>query len=290
MAQLKVLTSDFRLVSPYTCEMYRYEDENKYDEIIRSGNKNKNTTEAEKVSQTVRFDYAGLLPAGATITSAKVCATLSASTYGDEVSTVNGVHADPGNVEIAVSLPDNLAPVDVIFTFQSKNPGHIHEYEGVYKSKDVTLYHWSEEVEAEEEANPGTHAIYCWEYMWDVNHEGERKYTGVYLLIEYNPALDFSGWTDDPLVVGETFVKAVHMTELQQWAAVLSEYADNGTPTFTEAVPGETSLALWLSQVQEIRSVLDVVSPNHEAWIDVSVNCPRADVMTQLRKIIVAAM
>ena len=168
------------------------------------------------------------------------------------------------------------------FTFQSKNPGHRHEYEGVYDSREFGSY---DDYDGSDDS-----AEYYWAYRWNVNHEGTRKYTNVCLLIEYNPAMDFSGWTDDPLVVGETFVKAVHMTELQQWTAVLSEYADNGTPTFTEAVPGETSLALWLSQVQEIRSVLDVVSPNHEAWIDVSVNCPRADVMTQLRKIIVAAM
>ena len=121
-------------------------------------------------------------------------------------------------------------------------------------------------------------------------HASSQHYSDVYLLIEYNQPIEFSGWTDDPICAGETHVKAVHMTELQQWTAILSEYANNGTPSFTEAVSGETSLALWLSQVQEIRAVLDVVSPAHEAWIDVSVNCPRADVMTQLRNIIVSAM
>lgn len=287
MAQLKVSTSDFTLTSPYICKMYRVEDYNRYREIILSMSSNQGVTVADKVSQIVRFDYAGLLPAGATIKSAKLYATLTASTYGDVVSTINGVHADPGNFEIEVSLGDNLAPIDVNFTFQSKNPEHKHEFEGEYHWMNSDMYTVDEDAE---DANPGSQAFYYYEYRWNVDHEGSRKYKDVYLLIDYDPALDFSGWTDDPLVVGETFVKAVHMTELQQWTAVLSEYADNGTPTFTEAVPGETSLARWLSQVLEIRAVLDVISPNHETWIDVSVNCPRADVMTQLRKIIVAAM
>lgn len=272
MAQLKVPISDFHITSPYRCITTVETLHEPNHQYMISQNIYAESKPATKVTVEKTFNFA--LPNGASVKSAKVCVDSMSSTYGAEVSTINGVSVGvKSGVSVDVAIGNADTSITIPFVFQSNSPAHDHFTD-----------------------NSGTwlgNSFWVVDYLYNQiakDHEGVLQYSGVYLLIDYDPALEFSGWTDDPLVVGETFVKAVHMTELQQWTAVLSEYADNGTPTFTEAVPGETSLALWLSQVQEIRAVLDVVSPNHEAWIDVSVNCPRADVMTQIRKIIVAAM
>lgn len=273
MAQLKIPVDDFALVCRFTCEtteVYKYPDESA-DEAdfidTQYGVKTAPTTNGKTV--TFALDY----PQGATITSAKVYATLGAPLYGAKTSTINGVSVGVNQtVSVDVEIADGAASVDVPFRFLCNTPSHAH---------DTGSSEWADSV-----SSSGLYEYHRWYF----DHASSLNYTDVYLLIEYTPAIEFSGWTDDPLVIGETYVKAVHMTEIQQWTTVLSEYANNGTPTFTVAVPGETSLALWLSQVQEIRAVLDVISPDHEEWIDVSVNCPRADVMTQIREIIVAAM
>lgn len=271
MAQLRIPVDDFNLVCRFTCltQVIYDTDENggtgAYMDT-RYGIK----TAPETASKTVTFGVN--LPNGAMIKSAQVHAKIGSPLYGADTSKINGVSAGVANtVAIDVDIADGATTVDVPFQFLCHTPSHAHENAGF--ADNIT-------------SSPSGLQYHNFYY----SHESSLEYKDVYLLIEYTPSIEFTGWTDDPLVLGETFVKAVHMTELQQWTAVLSEYADNGTPTFTEAVPGETSLSQWLSQVQEIRAVLDVISPNHEAWIDVRSNCPRADVMTQLREIIVAAI
>lgn len=270
MAQLKIPADNFNLMCYFTCRTFdKYEPDAGGETATYLGRFHTKLNTPETASADIRFNVD--VPSGATITSAKVCATLSSPLYGANTCTINGVSVSTGNrVEVDVTIPDDATSLNVPCRFLCNNPSHTHD--------------------------PGSETPFIftsggYEYHnWYYDHESRLDYTDVCLLIEYTPAIEFAGWTDDPLVVGETHVKAVHMTELQEWAAVLSEYADNGTPTFTPAVPGETSLALWLTQVQEIRAVLDIVSPNHDAWIDVAVNCPRADVMEQIRAVIVAAM
>ena len=223
----------------------------------------------ETVSKNVSFGIE--LPNGATIKSAKVYATLGSPLFGADTSKINGVSVGTGGtVSVDVDISDGSTSVNVPFVFLCNKPSHQHERKWI-PDQVITV---------------GDQ----YQYNYYFEHESSLEYTDVYLLIDYTPAIEFAGWTDDPLTVGETYVKAVHMTELQQWTAVLSENANNGTPTFTPAVPGETSLALWLSQVQEIRAVLDVVIPTHDAWIAVTENRPRADVIEQIRAVIVSAM
>lgn len=271
MAHLKIAVDDFHLVSTYTChtQVYTSYNEDRTEEMSQAKDTTTSTPTTATANKTFVFD----LPSGSTIVSARVCVDkIGSSAYGAAVSTINGVSVGTGqSASVDVTIESGETSITIPFKFQSNAVEHDHFALGT-GSWSSTWYN-----------NVLKNDIYA-------NHEGSLSYSGVYLLIEYKPAIEFSGWTDDPLVIGETYVKAVHMIELQQWTALLSEYANNGTPTFTEAVPGETSLALWLSQVQEIRAVLDVISPSHEAWIDVNVNCPRVDVMTQLRNIIVAAM
>lgn len=273
MAQLKIPVDNFTLRSKFTCfttQVYKYPYPNSYEGTpTHTGTDYGIHSAASLITKTVTFSLD--VPQGAVITGAKVYATLGSAPYGASTCTINGETVSHNNtVCVDVAIADGASSVDVAFRYKCVEHSTEHSVSGF----------------ADRLSQSGQYEYRTYYF----EHSSNLEYTDVYLLVDYKPALEFGGWTDDPLVVGETFVKAVHMTEIQQWAAVLSEYADNGTPTFTEAVPGETSLALWLSQVQEIRAVLDVVSPNHEAWIDVSVNCPRADVMTQLREIIVAAM
>ena len=102
----------------------------------------------------------------------------------------------------------------------------------------------------------------------------------------------FGAWTDDPLVAGETPIKALHMQELQSRVNTLYAFYGLGTYNFTTITAGTTSLAGWTTHVNQIRAAIEDVcnasGKTHESWILFSVNCPRADVMQQLRRVILA--
>ena len=102
----------------------------------------------------------------------------------------------------------------------------------------------------------------------------------------------FGAWTDDPLVAGETPIKALHMQELQSRVNTLYAFYGLGTYNFTTITAGTTSLAGWTTHVNQIRAAIEEVcnasGKTHESWIPFSVNCPRADVMQQLRRVILA--
>ena len=273
MAQLKVSIDDFYVHSYYTCTTLAktvYADSTHTTVESQSTTTTTTTPTLGWVNKTFNF----ALPNGATIKSAKVCVdNVGYSTVGTAYAAINDVQVSEGNAAaVDVTINDGDTSVTISFAFRSRAVSHDHFAlgTGIWKQG-----YW--------EGNTLFNPV-------EMEHTTTMDYRGVYLLIEYTPAVEFTGWTDDPLTAGETYVKAVHMSEMQEWTALLSEYANNGTPTFTPAVPGETSLALWLTQVQEIRAVLDVISPEHDAWIEVAVNCPRADVMEQIRAVIVAAM
>ena len=76
------------------------------------------------------------------------------------------------------------------------------------------------------------------------------------------------------------------MTELQECVSVLCEFYGVATPSFQTVVSGETSLAGWLAHIREIRTAVDALHIQHDAWIAIDKNCPRADVVTQIREII----
>ena len=102
----------------------------------------------------------------------------------------------------------------------------------------------------------------------------------------------FGAWTDDPLVAGETPIKALHMQELQSRVNTLYAFYGLGTYNFTTITAGTTSLAGWTTHINQIRTAIENVcsasGKTHENWIPFSVNCPRADVMQQLRRVILA--
>lgn len=92
-----------------------------------------------------------------------------------------------------------------------------------------------------------------------------------------------AGFADTPLVVGETPVKALHMLELQERVNTLRSFY--GLSAYAFSSIENDGLAGWTKHVSEIRAALDEVSASHEAWIVFSVNCPRADVIEQLRAV-----
>ena len=93
-------------------------------------------------------------------------------------------------------------------------------------------------------------------------------------------------FTDEALISGKTYIKAVHMTELQNLAEVSCNCHKVAAPSFTDIIAGETSLAGWTSHVEEIRNAIDTPGRNHDMWIEINVNCPRADVIQQLRDVL----
>ena len=99
-------------------------------------------------------------------------------------------------------------------------------------------------------------------------------------------ALD--GFTDSPLVAGQTPVKALHMRELQDRANTLRGFYGLSAYNFTTITSGTTKLKDWTAHVEEIRAAVDEIGKSHAAWISFSVNCPRADVIEQLRAVILS--
>lgn len=101
-----------------------------------------------------------------------------------------------------------------------------------------------------------------------------------------------TGFTDDPLTAGTSLVKALHMQELQSRVSTLRTFYGLGTYNFTTIIAGTTSLAGWTTHVNQIRLAIEEVctasKKTHETWIPFSVNCPRADIIQQLRNVILA--
>lgn len=95
-------------------------------------------------------------------------------------------------------------------------------------------------------------------------------------------------FTDSVLTSGETRVKAVHMTELQDIAKIVCACFKGATPNLSDIVAGQTSLAGWSDHVGEVREALDGVGVTHADWIEIAENKPSAAVIQQLREVLLA--
>lgn len=93
-------------------------------------------------------------------------------------------------------------------------------------------------------------------------------------------------YTDSTIVVGETLVKAIHMTELQNNINMLLNFYHLTLQDLTSIISQETGLAGWTNHVNEIRNAIDFLTTSHTEWLDIPVNCPRADIIQQLRDVI----
>lgn len=104
----------------------------------------------------------------------------------------------------------------------------------------------------------------------------------------YRGHAELAGFTDSPLVAGQTRVKALHMQELQDRVNTLRGFYGLSAYSFTTIKSGSTQLKDWTAHVKEIRTAIDGISTKHDTWITISANCPRADVIEQLRTVILA--
>lgn len=235
MAQLKITTGSFNLASSWRCA-YHIDDSGEYWNIVYGP-----TTG----SRDITFEFS---VNDATITGAKIHATLGSPLTGAEIKTVNGVSFDS----------DGFAPVSI--------DGSATSFVATFKFK----------------AN-GT------SYNDDDLHSASLSFDDVYLLIEYEPNYTppvLVDYTDSNLVQGETYVKAVHMTELHTNVNLVRVARKLVEHEFTSIVAMETSLARWNDHVLEIRSAIDEMNLEHENWIKLAENYPRLDVLLQLRRVV----
>lgn len=95
-------------------------------------------------------------------------------------------------------------------------------------------------------------------------------------------------YTDPTIVPYETPVKAVHMLELQtninlmRVALGFEEYA------FADMRAHYTSLGEWSERIKAMRAAIDEMASDHDAWLPLGANSPRADVIMQLRQVVAA--
>jgi hypothetical protein len=97
-----------------------------------------------------------------------------------------------------------------------------------------------------------------------------------------------ANYTDPEIIAGETPIKAVHMRELRENINIIRVGYGLAACSFAEIVPGYTSLGGWLDHINEMRAAIDETGVSHEDWILLEDNCPRADVMEQLRRVVAA--
>lgn len=96
------------------------------------------------------------------------------------------------------------------------------------------------------------------------------------------------GFTDATLTAEATPVKALHMQELQARVDTLRAFYGLSAYNFTTIIAGQTSLAGWTSHVLEIRAAIDEIGMSHAAWLTITENKPRADVIQQLRDVVLS--
>ena len=192
---------------------------------------------------------------GARILSATFVATLGSALYTPEESTVNGQWVSFGetcNVPIAVAEDAQEVTVRAVY-------------------KCIPVLHTNHDDVRHE-------------------HEGVLAYVDVGLLVEYLSAAELKAYTDPNPVAGETYVRAVHLTELHtnvnqvRRAYGLEDFA------FTPIVPWGTWLAVWESHVLEIRDAIDEISAEHETWLALNDAGPSLSVLLQLRRVVAAVV
>lgn len=84
----------------------------------------------------------------------------------------------------------------------------------------------------------------------------------------------------------ETNVRAQHMTELQDIITMLLEFYGLDAQTMSTITAGTTPLSSWTGHVNEIRAAIDFLTTYHDEWLEIPVNVPRADIMNQLRNVL----
>ena len=92
-------------------------------------------------------------------------------------------------------------------------------------------------------------------------------------------------FTDPTLIVGQTDVKAIHITELQNVLNdILLPFMGTSKATFTE-LERDSDAKHWGAHVQEIKDAIDSTGVSHDSWVAMQDEVT-ADVIEQLRRIV----
>lgn len=271
MKPLKILASDLNLTCELICKttdiwVSDTDDTHlKYEYGIKEAPK--------QVSSTVSFNIT--LTDGVKIKNANIFADVGmpyTPLFGAETSKINGVDVGVGEtVSVPVEIEDGATAINIPFQFKCKTPSHTHSPSGfadyTYKDKNSGFYYH--------------------EYYFP--HESVLSYSNIYLLIEYESAYtppELIDYTDPNPVAGETYVKAVHMTELHTNVNLLRVAKKLEEYDFANIMALQTLLSNWNLCVIEIRTALDEISAEHEEWLVLGDNSPRLDVLLQLRRVV----
>lgn len=231
---------------------------------------------------------------------AEAYTTHSATSYLWEVSiTVNYVEYTACGAPTSCSVNNTLAIGNVTLSWSGATAGYGNAVTGyeVQRCESTNGSNWGSwshltttTASSLSVAPPATAGNYYKYRVRTLGAAGSSFYSGwkesSNTLRRGHAALD--GFTDPVLVSGATYIKAVHMQELQNRVATLRSFYGLGAYKFTSIVAGQTSLAGWTAHVTEIRKAIDEIGVQHEAWLPINENKPRAAVIVQLRQVILS--
>lgn len=183
MAQLKIMASDFTLLSTYSCTRVHYAGFNSEGVgIVEIENYSMGTTTPTKVSKAVVFDYK--LPANAVVKSAKVYAKISSPLIGVKTSTINGVKAGYNTTaSVDVEVAEGSTSVSVPFVFQCEAAYHYHSRTEADGYTDSWAY-------PPDDGSPVVKQLFR---TFSKGHTDRLSYSDVYLLIDYEGGDDTGG-------------------------------------------------------------------------------------------------
>lgn len=98
----------------------------------------------------------------------------------------------------------------------------------------------------------------------------------------------FEAYTDLEVIAGQTPIKAAHMLELWENINIMRQGYALPVHVHADIKAGYTSLGGWADHIQEMRAAIDEIGTSHEAWLTITENKPRADVIMQLRRVVAA--
>lgn len=96
----------------------------------------------------------------------------------------------------------------------------------------------------------------------------------------------FGAWTDFALVARSSMIRAVHLSEIQARVNVIRAFYGLGAYSFTPVTARAAKVAWWAALIQEIRTAIDGISSDHEAWNTLEAGKPRIAHVAQLRRVI----
>ena len=258
MAELTLTAADFKLTSTWTCHVvYTYDS---------TGAFNKYTVTRKDINyaeNTISFSDECLV--GATVNSVRVHADNTTGLAGGTLK-INGVNKGSDGFVTLDNVDISDGTINIVFAWNADfDPTENHASYPTYNgSSSQTI---------------------------DRSHESTSNVTSVYIIVDYEPDYtppDLLAYTDPNPVQGETYVKAVHMTELHTNVNMIRTARKLLGYNFTSIVAMETNLAGWNNHVLEIRSAIDEMNIDHESWIALAENYPRLDVLLQLRRVVQA--